>query len=267
MKRILLILAFATTTIGAMAQDEMMFSDTEMEMAGRKHSVITNSFWHNWFVQGGITMSSFWSDQESGLSSGFDHGFRNNIGLSLAIGKWFTPSIGLRTKLNGFWGRSVVSEDADENSNKYWTLSEQVMFNMSNMLYGYNETRLYNCIPYLGLTLGRSMTHSSYGTGFSFGLLNTFRLNKRLALNLDVNYTVGESDFDGIASPTFNDKHDRTLNIELGITYNIGRSTWKKTPDLDGIRMMQQIETDAMNAQIRDLQIENEELRKQIGEH
>lgn len=38
--------------------------------------------------------------------------FRSNPGVSLAIGKWFTPSIGLRTKLQGIWGKKV---DADWN--------------------------------------------------------------------------------------------------------------------------------------------------------
>lgn len=274
MKKIFMSLVLATMAAGATAQNDYRFEgrDTETtkmisgddaEMAGEKYSVLTNSFWHNWFVQANASFTSFWSDQEHGynIPSDFNYSFRSNVGLSLAVGKWFTPGIGLRTKLNGFWGRSVVSTDKATNANYYWTLSEQALLNMSNLLYGYNEERLYNCIPYLGLTYGRSMTHSSGGIGYTFGLLNTFRYNEKFSFNLDINYTVGEPRFDGIQG-IYNGYHDRMLNIEVGVTYNLGKSTWKKAPDLDGIRTMHQMELDAMNAQIRDLQMENERLRK-----
>ena len=58
-----------------------------------KHSVATNSFWSNWFIQVGVDWNAWYSGQEHGL--GLDRSpfkkFRSNPGASIAIGKWFTP--------------------------------------------------------------------------------------------------------------------------------------------------------------------------------
>ena len=123
MKKLLMALAFVGVALGANAQD----ADPAL-----KYSVATNSFWSNWFVQGNLAGSAFWGNQEVGndfAKSPFE-GFRNNLGFSVAVGKWFTPGLGLRTKFNGVWGRSVVSEDKKTNADKYWTLNEQVLFNL-----------------------------------------------------------------------------------------------------------------------------------------
>ena len=97
MKKLLAVLALASVTMGSMAQDA---ATTE------KYSVATNSFWSNWFVQANVAGSAFWGNQEEG--NGFSKsplkGFRNNLGFSVAVGKWFTPGLGLRTKFNGVWG-------------------------------------------------------------------------------------------------------------------------------------------------------------------
>lgn len=251
---------------GPFVDDESFMDDDHLDsdgmvMAGEKHSVTTNSFWNNWFVSGAATFSVFWSDQESGLPQGIGHSFRNNWGLSLAIGKWFTPGIGLRTKLNGFWGRAVTSGGRHDNSNHYWTLHEQILLNLSNMLYGYNERRLYNCIPYIGVGVGHSTTYDHGGIGFSTGLWNTFKLSRKWSVGVDINYGIYEPDADGISS---GNGHDKILNFEIGVTYNIGRPGWKKSPDVEAMRIMHITEIDAMKAQIRDLQMENEYLHDQL---
>ena len=123
----------ASVSMSSMAQD--VTTTTE------KYSVATNSFWSNWFVQANVAGSAFWGKQEEGndFSKSPFKGVRNNLGFSVAVGKWFTPGLGLRTKFNGAWGRTVVSEDKKTNANKYWTLNEQILFNLSNMFCGYNE--------------------------------------------------------------------------------------------------------------------------------
>lgn len=268
-----LMMALATQAQDDLSLDDDMFGgdqelgfDDGYVMGGEKHSVTTNSFWCNWFVQGAVTFAVFWSDEQGDLPNGLTYSFRNNISMSFAIGKWFTPCIGLRTKMNGFWGRTVYSGSRSANFTNYWTLHEQVLVNMSNMLYGYNPERLYSCIPYMGVGLGRSTSYHHGGMGCSFGLLNSFRVCKRISVNLDVNYNIYEPDFDGVVSDTYEDKHDRMLNFELGVTYNIGRTSWKRSPDVEAMRIMQMTETDALNAQIRDLQIENDYLRQEIKE-
>lgn len=260
MRKIIMILAFASVSLTIMAQDEV---------AEEKHLVSTNSFWANWYVQANFAATSFWGSQEDkGISFGqLTKDYRTNLGFSLAIGKWFTPGIGLRTKFNGVWGRSVISEDKATNANKYWTLQEQVMLNLSNMLLGYNEQRVWNFIPYLGGGIGRNMTYGRYSMGLGLGLLNTFRLTPKLDFNLDVNIMALEPDFDGCpvyhnASHTFKNK-DRNVNVELGLTYRLGKSTWNRTPDIEAMQALSQSEIDALNAQLADALAENERLSAQ----
>ena len=128
MKKFLMVLALASVSVAGMAQDEL----TE------KYSVATNSFWSNWFVQANVAGTAFYSSQERDLdlSKSPLKDFRNNLGLSVAIGKWFTPGLGLRTKVNGIWGRTVDGDNAKDNASKYWQANEQVLFNLSNMLCG-----------------------------------------------------------------------------------------------------------------------------------
>jgi len=271
MKKFFALLAFASLSLSSFAQDA---NTTE------KYSVATNSFWSNWFVQANVAGSAFWGNQEVGndFSKSPLKGFRNNLGFSVAVGKWFTPGLGLRTKFNGIWGRSVVSTDKKQNADKYWTLNEQVLFNVSNMLCGYNENRLWDAIPYASVGLNRNMTANTYAPVLGVGLLNEFKLNNKWAINLDINYGLSTSDYDGYSAALPGAKahdahsvkglianHDRVLNVEVGVTYNLGKATWNKVPDVDAINALHQSELDALNAKLNDANAENDRLKNLLN--
>ena len=262
----LIMLAFASVSVAGMAQDN------ESAVPEMKYSVATNSFWSNWFVQANIAGSAFYSNEEMGygFSKSPFEGFRNNLGFSVAIGKWFTPGLGLRTKFNGIWGRTVGSEDKDLNANKYWVLNEQVLFNLSNMLCGYNENRVWNFIPYAGAGVGRNMSYNRYGMNLNVGILNTFRLSRKVAVNLDLSWYCFEPDFDGVGvdgpkATGWPKTRDNMVNVELGLTYNLGKAKWDKTPDVDAIKALSQGQIDALNAQLADAQSENAKLKNMLA--
>lgn len=263
MKKFLMVLAFAGVSVASMAQD-----------ATQKYSVATNSFWDNWFVQANVVGTSFWGSQE-GTMVKFDKlfkGYRTNLGFSVAVGKWFTPGIGLRTKFNGIWGRSVISEDKKINANKYWTLNEQVLFNLSNMIMGYNPERVWNLIPYAGAGIARNMSYNMYTMGLTAGILNTFRLNEKVAVNLDINYGMYGAKLDGFPQLGGNFNHsvknkDRVINVEVGLTYNIGKTGWDAVPDVEAIKAMYAAQIDALNASLADANAENARLKDQIKNH
>jgi outer membrane protein OmpA-like peptidoglycan-associated protein len=263
MKKFLMVLALAGVSVAGMAQSQ----DETPEL---KYSVATNSFWSNWFIQANVAYSAFYATGDDFAGSPLKD-FRRNLGASVAIGKWFTPGIGLRTKLNGIWGRTVISDDASTNANKYWSLNEQVLLNLSNLFCGYSETRVWNFIPYFGGGLTRNMTYNAYGLGLNVGVLNTWRLSKHVAINLDLSYGVNEDSYDG-AYGIMSDKHelnnrDRDFNVELGLTFNLGKATWNKTPDVDALKALSQSQIDALNAQLADEQAENARLKKMMADH
>ncbi|MDE6689187.1 MAG: OmpA family protein [Prevotella sp.] len=261
MKKLLMVLALASVSVAGMAQSET----PEM-----KYSVATNSFWSNWFIQANAVGTSFFNNGEKWSNPIKD--YRTNLGASVAIGKWFTPGLGLRTKVTGIWGRSVISTDKETNASKYWQVNEEVLFNLSNIFCGYSDTRVWNFIPYIGGGVGRNMSYNSYGMGLNVGILNTWRLGKHVALNLDLSMGGHETDFDGTSmgggqSRWKLENKDRTLNAEVGLTFNLGKSTFNKVPDVDAIKALSESQIAALNAQLADANAENTRLNNLIKSH
>lgn len=263
MKKLLIVLAFVGLSAGAVAQEET---------PTKKYSVATNSFWSNWFIQVGAQWNAFYSSQEHGqdLDKSPFKGFRSNPGVAIAVGKWFTPGIGLRTKLQGMWGKRVwgYGEGPEDVSNKYWFLNEDVLFNLSNMLYGYNEKRVWNFIPFVGGGFGRSMSNNLYGMDLSVGILNTFRVSKHVGIHFELGWIRSEGDVDGYSDEAHNrgwDSHDNNLYAELGLTFNLGKATWDAVPDVDAIKAQYQNALDAVNAKLNDANAENDRLKNLLA--
>lgn len=263
MKKLFFVLALASMSLTSMAQDEPT----------QKFSVATNSFWNNWFVQVGADWNAYYSSQEHAnghFTANPFKSFRSNPGAAIAVGKWFTPGIGLRTKVQGIWGQTVNS-DKDHPANRYWIANEQVMFNLNNMIGGYNPNRFWSFIPFLGAGIGRSMTHDIYAMNISCGILNQFRLSEKMALNLELGWNHAEADLDGNdaimthkTSNTWEDK-DNNLYAEVGLTFNIGKSTWEKTPDVDAIKSLYMGQIDALNGQLNDANNEIARLKNMLA--
>jgi len=235
MRKMLILSAFAFMAFAAQAQTT--------DVVSNKYSVETNSFWSNWFVSGGVTYNMFYTSQEKSMDDkpGLFDGSRSTAGLSVAVGKWFTPGLGLRTKLSGFWGRYVSPDESGSlknkthNSYKYWTAQEQILFNVHNLLQGYDGERLWECIPFVGFGVTRNMSGNDYAHGYSVGLLNTFKVNSRLAVNLELSFNPSDDQIFNAANTnhlnygTSVSTLDRNFTVELGVTYNLGKTIgWRK---------------------------------------
>ncbi len=258
MKKLLIVLAFAGISAAAAAQD----SYNE-----EKYRVATNKFWHNWFVQGGVSWNAWYGNYEDGrgLDKSPFKAFRSSPAVSLALGKWFTPGLALRTKLSGVWGKAVFGEDAGRNENKYWMLNEQALFNLNNMFGGYDDGRTWSLIPFFGVGVARSCTYNRYGMGVSAGLINEFRINRKLAVNIEIGWNRYESDVCGMPADMGKGVMDHPNNVyaEIGVTYRIGRSTWEKMPDMETVNELAQSQIDALNAMLADERADNERLRSE----
>ena len=227
---------FATT---AMAQEFVPTS---------KYSVATNSFWANWFVSVGGQYTATYSSQEQHVPFAPFHKNRGQVGFNAAIGKWFTPGIGLRTRFEGIWQTRVNNVD-DHRTYKGWYAHEDVLFNLSNILCGYNEKRFWNFIPYVGLGVVRNMSQNNNDISYHAGLLNNFRICNAVNLFIEVYANAAEGSVDAAPNhgdytagvvdpwPTHKKTHlrhwDKQLGIAAGLTFNLGKNTWEKVPDVD----------------------------------
>lgn len=264
----MMILAFTGMASVAMAQETTA-------TPAMKYSVATNSFWSNWFITVGGTYSASYFDEarDQGLSKSPFKSFRGDFGASLAVGKWFTPGLGLRTKLN-IWQVKNEAHELKQFSNESssfdtWNLQEQVMFNLSNMLYGYSETRVWNLIPYVGFGGTRNMSKNIYSMAYSAGILNTWKLSKHVNVNLDIYYSPAEKTQSGVSSYEKSKtlkNFDNLFTAEVGLTFNLGKATWNKVPDVDALNALHQGQIDALNSQLADAQSENGRLKSALAD-
>ena len=142
------------------------------------------------------------------------------------------------------------------------------MFNLSNMFCGYNPDRVWNFIPFAGAGVGRSCTYNRYAMGWSVGILNEFWVSRKVAINFELGWNRMESDICGMPADMgdgFLMNHPNNVYAEVGITYNVGKGTWNKVPDVDAIKALSQSQLDALNAQLADEKAENSRLKNELA--
>jgi outer membrane protein OmpA-like peptidoglycan-associated protein len=119
---------------------------------------------------------------------------KNNWAAEAFIGKWFTPTIGARVGYKGVMNNFAY--DADTYVSNAYGNGEQVrfgyahadlMWNLSNALSGYKETRFWDVIPYAGFGyLGINNGQTDNKIGVSAGVYNELRLGKVVNLFIDL---------------------------------------------------------------------------------
>lgn len=252
------------STTSAMAQ--------ETEVPVKKYSVATNSFWANWFLSAGVSGSAYYTSQESGVSNNPFSDKRGTIGFTVAVGKWFTPGIGLRTKFDLVNGKQVNTE----NNHPLYTamnVHEDVMFNLSNIFCGYNEKRVWNTIVYAGVGAATKWNDGKNADiYYTAGWLNNFRVSKHVQVFADLSIGATEGSLDGAKNDNWASykknkaRHwDKNVRLDLGVTYNLGKCTWDKVPDVEGLMAMNKEQMDALNQSLKEQQDENARLRDMLA--
>ena len=177
-------------------------TEEKVEYSEDKYKVETNRFWSNWFISAGGGAQIYFGDHDKQVS----FGKRLAPALDIAVGKWFTPGIGMRLMYSGLQQKGATQKGALSHStggdvpgkggNGYWLEKQKfdmanfhadILFNFSNLFCGYNEKRIWNCSPYAGLGWARVWkSPSAKEVSANVGILNSFRLCSALDLNLDV---------------------------------------------------------------------------------
>ncbi len=133
--------------------------------------------------------------------------------VTASVGKWFSPIWGLRGTIDGWSAKSPAGPgstpyyDADKGyaNFNYLGAHVDVMFNILNANCYYSR-RTYEPILYAGVGLARSFmkedspfkgTHDNTISGH-LGLLNRFRLSRKLDFNVDFKLAAYDDDFNGI---------------------------------------------------------------------
>ena len=240
MKKMLLALVIAGMSMGVMAQTE--------DYPVKKHSVMTNGFWENWFLSAGYEGQMLFRDraEDLGLMETYVSG------AAISVGKWFTPGLGLRlqTHLPTFMR-------ADGEKYSAYAVYGDAMFNLTNMLGGYKQERFYSAIPYLGFgcIFGHEIPRWSPWT---LGYLSSFRINNSWSVDLDIFL----KQYNGVSEFAYNWQG----GFVLGLTWNIGGRGFDASPDMAAISAMHSAQLAGLNEALSAEQDENKNLKQQLAQ-
>ena len=206
----------------------------ETVLLPNKYQVMTNKFSDNWSVGGNIGAQMMFGDQD-GLG---DFGERFAPVLDIYAAKWFTPGLGLRTTFSlgcvkDFKAAGTNFGYADK-SVGYFTVHEDIMFNISNMLYGYNPDRKLSIIPYLGFGIEHTTTDDMAGSNHTnfvtyLGVIHTFCLSDKWDLNIEPSVMMLKDNFDLDQTGTNGFKSiDFVPALKVGVAYKFGLSRFAK---------------------------------------
>ena len=215
---------------------------------------IFNRFQDNWFIEaegGAGVMLSTWDRVGK---------FKDRIGwkANLAVGKWFSPIIGLRiggeiNKMRGFantqaangaLGLRIDNKKTTTQGCTYQNFNNiggfgDVLINLTNWWCGYKPNRVYNAVVYAGMgvhwvferegnTANGKFKYNGGKDGHSrnfsarAGLLNEFRLSKHVNLLLDLRFDLMQEHVDGHGQRTWIEYPSALL----GLQYKFNKTEW-----------------------------------------
>lgn len=271
-RKLVLVVLLSVGLLRLTAQTSTM--DEKVEYSTDKYKVETNTFWHNWFITVGGGAQVYFGDHDRQV----DFGMRLAPALDVAIGKWFTPGIGVRLMYSGLQVKGATQKGALAHStgvdvpgkggNGYWLEKQKfnmsnvhadVMFNLSNLFCGYNEKRVWNVSPYFGLGWAHVGEEPKFNDiTANFGILNSWRLCSALDLNLDIRGTIVNDEFDGERGGA---KGEGLFAATVGLTYKFKQRGWSRS------KTVVRYDNDALNEMRRkvdELSAANEALKKAL---
>lgn len=273
MKKLLIALAFVGLGTAANAQT------TQIE-APSKYTVATNSFWSNWYVQVGVDMSVVNPYKSKLINEDWHNG--RTYGVDLGIGKWFTPGLGLRAKVQ--WENGQFAHAFRNTDHVVWAPSFEkggyaladldVQFNLSNLLCGYSDSRVWNVIVYPRGGVARNFANKEYAFTLGGGLENTWKLNKTLSVYLDLSYNLlPNKDFTipgryAGYNGDLDEHYHGVAKAEIGLQFNLGKGGWDKAVTLEKYNALAAASEEALaklRAELDKERAENARLRAELA--
>ena len=225
---------------------------------GYKTNFKKNKAKDNWFISIAGGVSTLFGDQNSEA----DFKNRLNFAPQFSFGKWFNPYLGFRVQANGgvLHGFFVEDNATLMQHNKYFAGHVDFLWDVTNFWGVYNEKRVFRLIPWVGLgyaqrfktTDSREFARTESPT-VNFGILTAFRLSKRVDLNLEVQGSLLNEQFNRVAMDHLTDGIGQ---LTAGLTFKLGKT------DFEVLEPMDYDLLNDLNDQINALRAENEELSK-----
>lgn len=196
------------------------------------NSFKSGGIWKNWFLQYGIDMTLY-NPCEKSFSDVFPEGF--TTGLDIAVGKWFSPEVGVRGKLN-------LENFLIENKNLKWLPYDEekhtsnydgggcvmaycdVLLSAKHILMGYVQDHKWDMYAFGRMGLGKNRSIDSLSPVVGAGIGGTYRLSRHFSLYFDTAYEGITSEFfSGVSwSGATGGRFNGIWDFNLGLQVNIG---------------------------------------------
>lgn len=179
----------------------------------------------------------------------------------------------------GHWQGDVYtntdnSYDLYKTNINYINTHIDALFNFTNIFFGYKPDRVYSFIPYIGVGWATTLNEGIYRNKLNqnvmgkksneisanVGMMNMFRLNEALALNLELRATYVNDRFDQQIGGRFG---EGILSGTLGLTYNFPHRGWNKSKTT--IIKYDESELDALRQRLREIEEANRKLQDELN--
>ena len=175
----------------------------------------------NWFIGADGGVNAF-----LGTPMGCnDLGGRIKGQFGINAGKWFTPTVGSRLSFNGYWLSKPESR-----TQTGWGVSSEILWNLTNSLYGNHDKTRFGLIPYLGVGMLHNKQAHTSPFALSYGVIAQYGLTSRLKLNLELGCKTTFSDFDGLGTANLFGG-DNILSLSAGVSFTLGQTGFRKVVD------------------------------------
>lgn len=204
-----------------------------------KQQTVTGSIWGNWFVQAGLDMT-LQNPYGCNFSQVFPKG--KTFGLDVAFGKWFSPHVAVRGKVNWENGLPLFenkhlewvgpAEDPTSNIDEggIVILSVDCPVSVKNIFMDYDPDQKWNFYVFPRAGLGCNLAISSSSPMVGVGLGGTYKVKGRLSVYADMAYQVITSEFTGGVSGTGMSVaagSNGFFDFNVGVQIDLGKSRGK----------------------------------------
>lgn len=223
MKKITFLMAMLLVTAVVSAQER----DGLSKEAGRVSTFEKNSFWDNWFIGAGAGANIYFGEKDVRA----DLMDRITVTPNFQVGTWFSPYYGIRLKGTGGTNLHTFNNDATLMSrNKYVSAELNFMWDVTNYLMNYNSKRVYSFIPYVGAGWAYGWDYENqpayssnkdhiHSATVDAGIINRFRFNERLALDIEFSGKLLRSNFE---QREFKKQYDVLGTASASLIYTFG---------------------------------------------
>lgn len=240
MKKLFLTGAMALVAASAFSQGIEPYDRTPGTYARttQRGPYLTNRFFDNMYISvgGGVNLYLGSGDNQG------DFGKRLAPALDISLGKWVTPSVGLRLQYAGLQGRgfstaitpytNAIPDEEGLYAKKFNLMHfhGDVMWNLSNAIGGYKASRRLEFIPYLGAGVIRTGKDGSRNVQLAatVGMVDKIRLSEVVDLMLETRYTIAKPELDQFVGGK---KTDGVLALTAGLSFKFGPRGGFKRPE------------------------------------